>query len=203
MRHKTSRELFQYWNLLRGEDPAPSRHVFEPAYIGNILPSVFMLELVGDIASLNLAGGDICAMFGDDLRGKSFSSLWLNGVERKPSTIIAQCANEQKPFVIVADGLSTHGTVNKLEMILLPLVSEDGKFDRVIGSLSQLNQGFAFNNKHIIGMSLTAIRQIDKDTIPVDFNALGNAVAIKSGGKIAEDAKQIGHLFVIDGGVKN
>ncbi len=203
MRHQTSRELFQYWNLLRGEDCAPSRHVFEPAYIGNILPSVFMLELIGDIASVNLAGGDICAMFGDDLRGKSFSSLWLNGVERKPSSIVTQCASEQKPFVIAADGLSTSGTVNKLEMILLPLVSENGKFDRVIGSLAQLSHGFQGNNKHIIGMSLTAIRHLDKDTIPVDFNALGSAVAIKSGGKIAEDAKQIGHLFVIEGGVKN
>lgn len=88
-------------------------------------------------------------------------------------------------------------------MILLPLVSENGKFDRVIGSLAQLSHGFQGNNKHIIGMSLTAIRHLDKDTIPVDFNALGSAVAIKPGGKIAEDAKQIGHLFVIEGGVKN
>ena len=142
MRHQTSRELFQYWNKLRGENPAPSRHEFEPAYIGNILPSVFMLELSADIASLKLAGGDICAMFGDELRGKSFSSLWLNGVERKPSTIVAKCASAQLPFVVTADGLATSGTLNKLEMLLLPLVSENGQFDRVIGSLSQLTSDF-------------------------------------------------------------
>ena len=203
MRHQTSRELFQYWNKLRGDNPAPSRHEFEPAYIGNILPSIFMLELAGDIASLKLAGGDICAMFGDELRGKSFSSLWLNGVERKPSTIVAQCASEQMPFVVCADGLSTMGTVNKLEMLLLPLVSENGKFDRVIGSLAQMGSEFSLNKKHIIGMSLTAIRHIDKDTIPVDFKALGRSETLNTTSSIDEDAKRVGHLFVIDGGLKN
>lgn len=203
MRHQTSKELFQYWNSIRGDNPAPFRHVFEPAYIGNILPSVFMLDLVGEIATLKLAGGNMCAMFGDELRGKPFSCLWLNGVERKPSTIITQCADEQKPFVITADGLSTLGMVSKLEMLLLPLASENGKFERVIGSLSELGPGIGANKKHIIGMSLTAIRHIDKDTIPVDFQVLGSSEALNSSGVNADDAKQVGHLFVIDGGVKN
>lgn len=203
MRHQTSRELFQYWNKLRGDNPAPSRHEFEPAYIGNILPSVFMLELSADIASLKLAGGDICALFGDELRGKSFSGLWLNCVERKPSTIVAQCASEQLPFVVTADGLSTSGTVNKLEMLLLPLISENGQFDRVIGSLSQLSSDFNLSKKHIIGMSLTAIRHIDKDTIPIDFKALGRSPTPVSGADITNEATQVGHLFVIDGGLKN
>ena len=203
MRHQTSRELFQYWNKLRGDNSAPSRHEFEPAYIGNILPSVFMLELTSDIASLKLAGGDICALFDDELRGKSFSGLWLNGVERKPSTIVAQCASEQLPFVMTADGLSTSGTVNKLEMLLLPLMSENGQFDRVIGSLSQFSCDFNLNKKHIIGMSLTAIRHIDKDTIPFDFNALGRSPSSGTDTDMTNKATQVSHLFVIDGGLKN
>lgn len=203
MRSQTSRELFRYWNSLRGSDPAPSRHSFEPANIGAILPNIFMLEMVGDIATMRLTGGDICALFGEELRGKSFARLWLNGVERRPSSIAAQCAEEQISFVIMADGLSTRGTVGKLEMLLLPLVSDGQKRDRIIGSLADLESNSPFLRKHIKGMSLTAIRQLDGDTIPVNFAENKANQVTRINFAQSEEHKKVGHLFVIDGGVKN
>lgn len=203
MRHQTSRELYQYWNELRANNPAPSRHDFEPSFISAILPSIFMLELQGDIATLRLAGGDICGLFGDELRGKSFGALWLNGVERRPSSIAAQCAKEQLPFVIMADGLSNVGTVTKLELLLLPMESKGGMKDRVIGSLADLETGFPHSKKHIKGMSLTAIRHIDRDTIPVDFQNLGRRIPKVYTKSENIKRKQFGHFSVIDGGREN
>ena len=203
MRHQTSRELFRYWNKLRGDKPAPSRHDFEPAHIGTILPSIFMLEMVSDIATIRLAGGEICALYGEELRGKSFGALWLNGVERKPSTIATQCAEQQMPFVLMADGLSTVGTVTKLEMLILPMESKDEKRDRVIGCLSDLETNSPYSRQHINGLSLTAMHHIDSDTIPLDFEGLRSKQNPKPHFIDKIEHKKVGHLFVISGGRDN
>lgn len=203
MRHQTSRELFRYWNKLRGNKSAPSRHNFEPAHIGTILPSVFMLEMVSDIATIRLAGGDICSLYGEELRGKSFGSLWLNGVERKPSTIAAQCAEQQLPFVLMADGLSPAGMVTKLEILILPMESKGEKRDRIIGCLADLETNSPYNRQHIVGLSLTALRHIESDTIPIDFEGLRPRPNQRPHFIDNVEHKKVGHLFVISGGRDN
>lgn len=206
MRHSTSRALFQYWNTLRSNRPAPLRPEFEPAAIGNILSSVFMLELLNDIAAIRLAGGDICAMFGEDLRGAAFAKLWMNGVDRKPSTIASRCVHDVTPYVLRADGLTHNGSVSELELLMVPLIGSDGQTNRVVGTLADLDQNNAIINKHLIGMSLTSIKPIDRDTIPVDFATSPRA---KTSKKTKPDSnsqgsrKNSGNFYVIDGGISS
>jgi len=47
MKHPSNRELFEYWNMLRGERLAPERADIEPSAIRTILGDTFVLERDG------------------------------------------------------------------------------------------------------------------------------------------------------------
>lgn len=206
MRHSTSRELFNYWNTLRCKRPAPLRPEFEPSAVGDILGSIFMLEMMCDIAAIRLAGGNICSMFGEDLRGKAFAKLWLNGVERKPSAIASRCIDDMTPYLLRADGLTHTGSVSELELLMVPLMGNDGQSNRVVGSLSDLDQNNPLTKKHLIGMSLTSIKPIERDTIPIDFGSERRPNVVKAP-KVdtvsSSSSKKTNHLYVIDGGINS
>ncbi|MEW7006840.1 PAS domain-containing protein [Lentilitoribacter sp. EG35] len=204
MQHSTNRELFHYWNALRSDRPAPLRPEFEPSAIGNIIGSIFMLEVTCTIAAIRLAGGNICGMFGEELRGKAFAKLWLNGVDRKPSTIANRCIEDTTPYLLRADGLTRAGSISELELLIVPLTGTGNQSDRVVGSLADLDQNDPFVKKHIIGMSLTSIRAIDRDTIPVTFDNGQRANPAKMRKTITKPQKtgrKKHHLHVIDGGI--
>src|ERR1700728_823423 len=77
MKHAASRELYAYWQELRGRRPAPTRAEIEPGAIRRILSEAFILAL--DRASgypFRLAGTRVCALFGRELKGETFLDLW-------------------------------------------------------------------------------------------------------------------------------
>ena len=77
MRQDGSIKLFQYWNRLRAGRPAPRRTEVEPADIKALLGDTFILENdVRGEAVFRLAGTRLCAIYGRELKGFAFSSLW-------------------------------------------------------------------------------------------------------------------------------
>lgn len=143
-------------------------------------------------------------MFGEDLRGKAFAKIWLNGVERKPSTIASRCIDDVTPYLLRADGLTLGGSVAQLELLMVPLIGVDDQSNRLVGSLSDLDQNNKLVKKHLIGMSLTSIKPIERDIIPVDFGSNGRPNLAKTPQNEAfpkKTRKKTGHLYVIDGGV--
>lgn len=204
MRHQTNQQMFYIWDEMRGNLPAPSRSHMEATTFVNLMPSIFMVKMLADIATIHLAGGDICALFGQKLRGKAFASLWLNGVDRKPSTLARRCAIDREPFLIEADGLTHQGKVTQLEMIMLPLANDQPDDAHLIGTIArigpQLGPDPMCATPHIIGMSLTHIRPIERGTLVGTFGHK-DSVRGKAQQIISQKAgRQIKHLNVIDGG---
>jgi len=77
MKHPSNRELFDYWNMRRGERLAPERGDIEPAAIRKILGDTFVLEREGGTNPVfRLAGTRLCALFARELKGESFGKLW-------------------------------------------------------------------------------------------------------------------------------
>lgn len=204
MRHHTSQKMFRLWDELRGTNPAPMRSDLEAASFADLIPSIFMIKMLTDIATIQMAGGDICALFGDKLRGKAFATFWLNGVDRKPSTLARQCAHEQELFLIDADGLTHQGRVTQLELILLPLLSEQQQDASIIGTISrigpQLGPNPVSDTPHIIGMSLTQVRTIERGTLVGTFGTRQARKGQSFNGALEQSSKQIKHLSVFDGG---
>lgn len=139
----TCRDIYAYWDGLRGEADSPLRSQIEPAAIRLALPDLFMLEATpeGDLL-FRLVGTRMCALFGRELRGHSFHDLWAGGPASNPIEIAQGVILHKSPALMNLLGFFHDGETSRFEMILLPIRSTEGLCDRVMGALvSQPGEG--------------------------------------------------------------
>lgn len=136
MRLNTTIQLFNYWNKLRGSEIAPFRSQVEPGEVRQILSSLFMLETTDTKrVTFRLAGTRICDLFGHDLGGNCLSDLWAHGHEDIEKTAIG-VMEHGIPALLNATGYSTAGHRAAFEIILLPLRSNEGDCDKLLGAIA-------------------------------------------------------------------
>ena len=100
MKHPATRELFAYWNDLRGPRAAPDRSDINPAAIRDILADTFMLDV--DLERrfpFRLAGTRVNGLFDDEQKGRSFLDLWRAEERRNISAILLTVADGGCPVV--------------------------------------------------------------------------------------------------------
>ncbi|MBB4478261.1 hypothetical protein GGE46_000802 [Rhizobium etli] len=137
MRVQTTIEVFDYWNRIRGAADAPLKSQVEPSAVPHLLQSLFILEARedGDIV-FRLAGTRICDLFGRDLRGERFSSLWAHGQHADIERTAVGVMDHAMPALFNATGYSTVGHQASFEIIMMPLRSSHGACDRVLGAIA-------------------------------------------------------------------
>ncbi|MCY0095106.1 PAS domain-containing protein [Hoeflea ulvae] len=206
MRHKNTLEFFDYWASKRGDRPAPNRTDIEPADIRRLLPHVFICDLTaGDGLDFRLAGTALCALFGQELKGSSFGSLWLEDGVRNAGRTGASVVTRATPAVLTLDCLSTGARVIKAEMLLLPLTGPSGQQDRLIGLLSVFDPPYWIGHDPLAGFSTTGIRFIDPSRDPV-FLANRPEIELPAAADgfharmTAAKQRKVAHLVVLDGG---
>jgi hypothetical protein len=148
MKHAASRELYAYWQELRGRRPAPERAEIEPAAIRHILSEAFILALDHSAGyPFRLAGTRICALFGRELKGESFVALWDEASQRTIVDLLAVLADEWVGTVAGASAHTGSGESLQLELLLLPLSTGRPHLARTIGVLAPLKipQWIGFN----------------------------------------------------------
>ncbi|WP_179869684.1 PAS domain-containing protein [Rhizobium chutanense] len=137
MRVQTTIEIFDYWNRIRGAADAPLKSQVEPSAVPHLLQSLFILETrePGNIG-FRLAGTRICDLFGRDLRGERFSSLWANGQDADIERTAMGVMDHAMPALFNATGYSTVGHQASFEIIMMPLRSPHGACDRLLGAIA-------------------------------------------------------------------
>lgn len=139
MKHPASRELFAYWQELRGRRPAPERAEIEPSAIRQILGEAFILALDhGAGYPFRLAGTRICALFGRELKGESFVRLWDAESQRTIVELLGILADEWVGTVAGVAARDGNGEAVDLELLLLPLSATRPNLQRTIGILAPL-----------------------------------------------------------------
>lgn len=140
MKHATSRTLFAHWNAARGERASPERCNIDPGAIRHILADTFILEAgPNGAAAFRLAGTRLCALFGRELRGRPFESLWTMREAPQARRSLNLVTNETVALVSGHVGAPAEGAAVDLEMLLLPL-RESGKTHAIaLGALSFAN----------------------------------------------------------------
>jgi hypothetical protein len=139
MKHAASRELYAYWEERRGTRPAPERADIEPGAIRGALSDAFILALDSKTGHpVRLAGTRICALFGRELKGQSFLSLWTSADRPRISSLLSALTDECIGTVAGAIGRSAGGEPIDLEFLLLPLGIRRPSFARTIGVLAPL-----------------------------------------------------------------
>lgn len=159
--------LFQYWNRLRGNRPAPLRTDIEPADIKGLLADTFILERNGrGNSKFRLAGTRLCAIYGKELKGYSFSSFWAvhdqNGIER----LVNHTLDDKAVCVVSFEGRTEEDRLNRFEMVLLPL---EGKPEsrRALGTVQPIMKPFWLGADPIVENHLENYELVDPNQRPV------------------------------------
>jgi hypothetical protein len=121
MKHPSTNAYFAYWDGKRAGERAPDRSAIEPGDIRDLLGDIFVLSYDSHAGfPFRVAGTRVCALFGRDLKDKSFLSLF-SGESRQEMEDIATVVAEETLGALA--GVSTRtpsGGTAHLELLLLP-----------------------------------------------------------------------------------
>ncbi len=137
MKNMSTRLVFEYWDALRGERSAPERGEIEPGALRHALADTFVLENEPIGPVFRLAGTRLCALFGSELRGRSFTALWPDVESQVDMRRLVQTVMDETAGAVA--GLSAEtasGAPVYLELLLLPLRYRGRTHARVLGALS-------------------------------------------------------------------
>ena len=163
MKHPSNRELFEYWNLRRGERLAPERSEIEPGAIRRILGDSFVLEMGGvNNPVFRLAGTRLCALFARELKGESFTRLWDRTGQTAMRELVSVVLDEKVGAVASVSGSTSDDMLQpvKLEMLLLPLAADSRSEARVIGALAPMAAPYWLGAKAIGALTLGMFRHL-------------------------------------------
>lgn len=207
MNQNGSITLFHYWNRLRDGRPAPKRSEVEPADIKSLLADTFILEKdTRGQPVFRLAGTRLCASYGRELKGFSFTSLWREKDQRLVSRLIHGVFEQKSVVLITFEGFSRNGRSNKFELLALPL---DGGIEnpRCLGVISAVEKPFWLGADPITDALIDSIRVIDPEKELLSGRPAINVPSLVPDEIEAPEtisalgrSRRIRHLVVFDGG---
>jgi hypothetical protein len=210
MKHGASRELYEYWNRVRGGERAPHRSAIEPSDIRRVLADTFILEVVDRGTHLvRLAGTRVCTIYCRELKGTNFFDLWRAEDRSAISTLAAAVSEDGAAAVVTVEGKTARDQEVAVELLLLPLRNSGPAFDRILGSLAPLDRPYWLGTEPIVRQSVASLRLIWPDEMPPFMRRRtdqpgpskpGPAPAAGGGPMPAPSSRRRGHLFVVDGG---
>jgi hypothetical protein len=217
MKHSASRELFEYWNRVRGSERAPHRGAIEPSDIRRILADTFILEVANrEDYRVRLAGTRVCAIYCRELKGTNFFDLFQADDRSAMQTLAAAVTEDGAAAVVTVEAKTARGQELAAELLLLPLRHSGPGFDRVLGSLSALERPYWLGTEPVERQTIASLRLIWPDETPRYGRRRTDqpqsqpqtqplaAGAPRTQGVIATmplpNSRRRGHLFVLDGG---
>jgi hypothetical protein len=148
MKHPSNQQLFAYWIERRGERDAPERSDIDPGAIRAILGDSFLLAYdaqSGDAragCTFRVAGTRLCALFGRELRGEPFASLWDAESATQMRDLVGIVAEEGIGLAAAATAFSSEGTECHFELLLLPLAHRGSMGMRLLGMLAPFRRPY-------------------------------------------------------------
>ena len=231
MKHSSTRELYDYWQRLRGSRPAPERTEIEPSDIRRVLGDTFILEVVSrNEYRFRLAGTRVCALYGRELKGKDFLTFWTGKDREAIATLLAAVSQDAAAAVLGMTGRSAHERDLACEVLLLPIRQKGGGYTRILGSLAPMQDPYWIGIHPILSQSIASLRLIWPDERPSflrrgdDLDIEAVPVADHVAPKARREApprpgvpvrpvpltpwaghpnRRVGHLVVLDGGKVN
>jgi len=209
MRHEGTFELFSYWNRLRAGRSAPARNEIEPGDIRKRLPGTFILERKGAVdGAFRLAGTELCAAHGRELKGTSFADLWRIEDRGLIARVMRTVFNQMRVALLSYEGRNEHGRTAEFELLLLPLAAT-AEERRLLGSSFAVERPYWLGAHPITGCNLGNVRIIDPNRDPIFLKnrpaidltkrrSVGSTYASES--RPTGGYRRFGHLAVLDGG---
>ena len=196
MKAPATKELFGYWNRLRGERAAPERADVDPAAIRGALGDTFILEADGGTGyPFRLSGSRICSVTGHEMKGERFLTLWSGPDRATVLGALETVSDDAAVAVIGAQGLTDLGRKVDIEISLLPLRHRGRTHARLLGSLSPVETPYWLGACPVTRFELTSLRMIwpSGRRRPMESAPVPPPPAFGAG-------RRIGRFLVFDGG---
>ncbi|MBX3491928.1 MAG: PAS domain-containing protein [Parvibaculum sp.] len=167
MKHKTTQALFDYWNAIRAGRPAPRRSEIEPGEMRAILPYVFILERKDrDTYRFRLAGTGLCSVYGMEFRGHNMISMWGDDCAENIKEALDDVIRNAGVAVVEYTAATTDGREATFEMVLLPLLHEDGSLSRVLGAAVPIDRAPWVGDRLLARQWIDRLRRLDPEHMP-------------------------------------
>jgi hypothetical protein len=122
-----------YWQGLCRGQPVPFRSQIDPAQITSVLDRAFVLERRrSELARFRVAGSQLCTAMGMDLRGMPMISLFDPSERRRCSDWLDHILSQPATGEMT---LTAGDAAVQARMLVLPLRSDMGQIDRMLGCL--------------------------------------------------------------------
>lgn len=172
MKHKSSNELFEYWNSVRDGRFAPNRFEIEPMKLAGVLPDVFILECP-DISTyrFRLAGTRICSSVGHEMRGNNLLDYWTGDDKEAVHNLLHNVASDGAGVLIEFECTNADRERAVFEMLVLPLVHTGENVNRMLGSISTITRPYwtgTIELRHLKLMSFNLIWPEMRPALPVE-----------------------------------
>lgn len=176
MKSVSTRELYEYWQELRGKRPAPERRDIEPAAIKTLLSDVFILEhSTGTNFDYRLAGSSLCAAYCRELKGRPFSQFWNEEDQEALDTTLTAIREDAAAAVIGYRGMNDRGQSVPFEMLLLPLRYGGIDYPRILGIAVPADTDYWLGANPITSHEMMSMRLIWPDEQPGFMRQVVNA----------------------------
>ncbi len=210
LRHPHSQILFDYWNGVRGVRPAPRRFDIEPGRLGAALPDTFILERAfGNSLTFRLAGTKVCENLGLDPRGREFLDGWNEADIMKLKPHLQSVLEAAAVLTLTFEAEMISGQKTNYEALLLPLVHTRDTIDRILGSITRLDDATTSSRDTVKSRRLSSCMIIwptgapEHDDVPtLDLPEASNQVPFHPQVRTARIVRQNRRQFrVYDGGL--
>lgn len=203
MKNRASKQLYGYWNEVRGDRLAPRRFEIEPARLASILPDAFILERLGDMdIRYRLAGTRIIDQFGTDFRGASFFEGFVSTDRKIIERQIRDMTTYGGGAVFDITSTAPSGRSVTHECLLLPLIHMRDVVDRFVGCISLIDAPEWLGDEPLTERTLMSYQAILGDVGPSDVLPFPHPPALDSNVRTARIVRTDRRYFrVYDGGL--
>lgn len=164
MEHINSDLMLWYWNSLRKGRIAPNQSDIEPRAIRKVLPTVFILDAsVPSHPTYRLAGTQLCAWFGSELKGKNFLAHWDANASETLAWLLHRGMTLHLPLCIHSLCSCGNDHPVKLETTLAPIGAGASEPTRFIGLAQRLGAELEISEMNFAFQQLSSAQLCDPD----------------------------------------
>jgi len=202
MRHAINKDLYAYWDRLRGARAAPDRNDIDPSAIRHLLADCFIVEI--DEACefpLRLSGTRLNALRGSEGRGAPFLDMWREADRRELAAAVLTVIDGATPIVGAVkaragagDGEDAARRDLDLELLLLPMRHFGKTRSRLLGALAPFGEVDWFGRVPATKLEIGCLRMMSV------HERQQNSLRRAPMPSFAPQAGSVRHLIVYEGG---
>ncbi len=190
--HPGSRELFCYWERIRGEASAPPRAHIDLKAVKRIVSWLALIERAPASPAYcwRLAGTGICRLWGRELTGRQVLEDWRHVERDTMRKAFDGVATALQPFVARFAARSLDGEEVGIELLALPVYPAARRQPQILASLMPFREPVWSGECRLTSFRLSSLRVIWTEPLPGEDTRI-----------LLPERRPQGFLRVIDGGL--